>query len=255
MRDIETAVSSKQGRVWAGHQPTLSGVLSQGSDLEPPYLLTSARASCYPLTPDSLWGPGPRDLEAGPKVLYLSRLAQPQVQEALQVPVTPPLRDGCGVGGSGGTCRETNKTSGGEGRWQDTNLSQATYGSATHRPTLQPRSSPSPEPQPRPGRTSPLAHLLSCPDASRPFCCPRSAFSPQTSPNSGPGRWASRWRRHASWCAAPAPWSPARSSISRATARPRCPWSSCWTSVSGEVGPGKVWGAASAFSPGVGRTR
>ena len=36
MRDIETAVSGKQGRVWAGHQPTLSGVLSQGSDLEPP---------------------------------------------------------------------------------------------------------------------------------------------------------------------------------------------------------------------------
>lgn len=144
MRDIETAVSSKQGRVWAGHQPTLSGVLSQGSDLEPPYLLTSARASCYPLTPDSLRGPGPRDLEAGPKVLYLSRLAQPQVQEALQVPVTPPLWGGCGVGGSGGTCRETNKTSGGEGRWQDTNLSQATYGSATHRPTPQPRSSPLP---------------------------------------------------------------------------------------------------------------
>ena len=70
----------------------------KGLILSPPYLLTSAWASCYPLTPDSLWGPGPRDLEAGPKVLYLSRLAQPQVQEALQVPVTPPLWGGCRVG-------------------------------------------------------------------------------------------------------------------------------------------------------------
>lgn len=89
-------------------------------------------------------------------------------------------------------------------------------------------------------------HICALRLSSIPGSAPRG-FLPSSQTQPLPETWASRWRRPASWCVAPARWaapasSPARSSISRATARPRCPWSSCWTSVSGDVGPGGVRG-------------
>ena len=113
MRDFEPAVPGKQGRVWAGPQPTLCGVPSRGSDLEPAYPWRPLGLPGTPL-PLAASGPVPRDLVAGRRALHLDRLAQPRAQEALQGPVTPPP----GLGGvqGGGTCGEANKTSGADGR-------------------------------------------------------------------------------------------------------------------------------------------
>ena len=142
----------------------------------------------------------------------------------------PPGWAGCGVGGRAAKQIKPREPTGGDrtrtGVSSHLRLRRLAGDSSAAKP-------PSPEPQRGPGRTGPLAHLLSLPGASRPFRGPGAALTPASPPQLRPGRWAPRWRRRASRCAAPGPWSPARSSVSRATARPRCPWSSCWTSVSG----------------------
>lgn len=214
----ETAVSSKQGRVWAGHQPTLSGVLSQGSDLEPRTSWRPLGLPCYPHPPWQPLGARPPRPGGGTQSSLSEPTGAAPSSEALKSQWLLPSGAGAGSGGVEGRAGKQIKPR--EARGGDRTLVPSHLRLCNSRPTPQPRwSSLLPGTSAEPGAESGPT-CSPCPDASRPFCCPRSAFSPQTSPSSGPGRrWASRWRQHASWCAAPAPWSPHESkSISRATA-------------------------------------
>lgn len=226
----------KQGRVWAGPQPTRSPTLSQGADLEPKYL----QMPTSPLFPTpcllTASGTGARSLHrqdpaargAGPKVLYLSWLARPQFWTRLQVPVTPPLWS---WGERVGTQIKPREAAGGG--------QTRTWVSADSPPATSTRKHPR-EPQP----THLPSHSRRAPPPPRARVLLSSVYVRQASASVCQAGWASRWRRPASWCAAPARWAapawcPARSSIFRATVRPRCPWSSSWTLVSWEVGLGR----------------
>lgn len=181
----------------------------------------------------------PRRGGAGPKVLYLSWLARPQFWTSLQVPVTPPLWSG-GGGRAGKQIKPREATGGSQTRtWVSSRSRLLTLTAGLlHSEAPQNLS---------PDRVHEPAHLPSLPKRAPPPPGSQvllfSAFVPQASPSACQTGWASRWRRPASWCAAPAHWAapawcPARLSIFHATARPHYPWSNSWTLVSWEVGPG-----------------
>lgn len=219
------------------------------NDLEPTYLLTAALASCCPLTPHSFGCQASASWRRGPKFFIWADGRGSKLRKLSKfqwlLPVGASRAGDAGGWGAGKQIKPREAAGGDRIRtWVSSYL-------LLHRLTTRFLHREAP-PNLSPGRGARACQPPALPVRTRsapskaPGPAPRS-LHPTHQPQLVPGRWSSRWRRHASWCAAPAPWYPARSSISRATARPPCPWSSCWTSVSGDVGPGRGLGSCLNF--------